>query len=215
MNTQQEHPDNKQENERLRLDNVRLKDNLEKEELLHKTLYKQWTELNALMLAKEREFEEYKPRNLFYKYAFYAILFLIAPAYYFLSNGKGDEKITPASKAASSATPPTNQTPTNNLDTAELPAVQIEEKKIIKRDTIQPKMTTINKPVTDKPLTGFVKDDNPLTDSARDSIYWQGWNAYYEKSRNPYQRYTQKFQVWLEGWKDGENDANKLTKDSL
>ena len=206
MDTQQKYSDHQQEIEKLRLENVQLKKNLEKEELLHKSLYSQWKQLNARMAAKEHEVEQqFNSSNLFYKYDFYVILILLIPMYYFLSNSKGDKRITTSLQAASSQLPTKNQTPTNNPDTVQLPNVKLKENEIIKPGILQPKMATVNKKVIDK----------PLTDSARDLIYWQGWNAYYGKSRNPYKKFSQKFEAWLIGWKDGENDAKKLlAKDS-
>ena len=69
-----------------------------------------------------------------------------------------------------------------------------------KKDTIQLKPPIINKPL-------IVKQ---LTDSQRNLIYSQGWDAYYEKAGNPYQNSPQKYKVWLEGWKDAENDDKKM-----
>ena len=37
-----------------------LKKNLEKEELYHRNLYKQWNELNASVIDKDRELEQLK-----------------------------------------------------------------------------------------------------------------------------------------------------------
>ncbi|MEP6597327.1 MAG: hypothetical protein ABJA71_15350 [Ginsengibacter sp.] len=200
MVVQQEHSGNQQENEELRLENVQLKKDLEKEEFLHKTLYKQWNELNAQMLAKEREFNHFRLRNLFYKYAFYLILFTAAPAYYFISNSKKDEKIPIISQAVSS--PPT--VATKRATAVKPPDIKYEEKQIIQPDRIQQKLVIIYKPQV------IVK---PLTDSVRNLIYSEGWDAYYEKSGNPYQKSSQKYQVWLQGWKDAENDDKKtLTK---
>src|SRR5438046_1411107 len=101
MDTQQKYSDSQRDIEKLRLENVQLKKNLEREELLHKSLYKQWSELSARMSAKEQEEEQLRSRNSFYKYAFYAILILLVPAYYFLINGKAESRIIPASKTAS------------------------------------------------------------------------------------------------------------------
>ena len=68
MNTQQDRSSDYQENEKLFLENLQLKKELEKEEFLHKTLYKQWNELSTRMLAKERELKQVRSGNLFYKY---------------------------------------------------------------------------------------------------------------------------------------------------
>ena len=74
MNIPQEHSDYQRANEKLRFEIEQLKKNLEKEEFLHRTLYKQWNELNNRMLLKESEFKRFKVKNLLYKYTFYLIL---------------------------------------------------------------------------------------------------------------------------------------------
>jgi len=219
MNTQQDRSSDYQENEKLYLENLQLKKELEKEEFLHKTLYKQWNELSTRMLAKERELKQVRSGNLFYKYAFYIILFLAAPAYYLLSSSKGDKKILPASQTVSSPktdqalttdssvtvsfpTPTINQAPATKPDSMQVSVVKPTEKKIIQSDTVKPKLTTVNKPVI-----------KPLSDSEKNLIYSEGWDAYHEKSGNPYQKSTEKYKVWMQGWKDAEADDRKaLTK---
>jgi ribosome modulation factor len=194
--TQQARSDIEEENEKLRLENMHLKRSLEKEEFLHKTLYRQWNELNLRRLADNRESKQVESWNLFYKYAFYLILFLLIPALYFLSKGKADNGTT-APQTLSSPAATTNQTPAINKDTVQPINVKPDKKTI--QPVIQSKPATINQAVIEK----------PLTDSVRTSIYWEGWSAYYEKSHNPYQKSFQKSEVWLEGWKEGEKDALK------
>jgi len=197
MNTQQTHSDIQNENEKLRLENVQLKKNLEKEEFLHKALYRQWNELNIRRLAEKRELKQLESRNLFYKYAFYVILFLVA-AYYFLSNSKGSDK-TDASQTVSSSTPTPNQTVATSPDTLQLINVKLEER------AAHPAI--IEPAITEKPII-----DKSLPDSVRSLIYWEGWSAYYEKLHNPYQKSLQKSEAWLAGWKQGENDAKKKSE---
>ena len=195
MNAQEEFLDN----EKLRLEIAELKQNLEKEEFLKKTLYKQWSELHALILAKESELKLLKSTNLLYKYSFYLILILAVPGYYFLSNRKS-EKILTATQGSSSPMPTINKALITNPATVMLPDLMLKEKEIIQPETRKPRLATVNNVVIDQ----------PLTDSVRDYIYWEGWSAYYEKLKNPYKKSTQKYEVWLAGWKEGENDSKKI-----
>jgi len=191
MYTQDADSDIQRENEKLYLENVQLKKSLEKEEFLHKALYKQWNELNIRRLTEKRELKQSESRNLFYKYAFYSMLFLIAPAYYFLTGSKSVR----TDVASQTISPPTQ---TASRDTVQALHIRFEEK-TNPPATIQPNQATINNQIVEK----------PLTDSIRSSIYWEGWSAYYEKASNPYQKSAQKSEVWLEGWKEGEKDARK------
>jgi len=227
VNTAQKYSDNQEENEKLLSENAELKKKLEVEEFHHKTLYRQWSELNSRMLATEREFDRFKTKNIFYKYAFFFILLSIIPAYYLISKTKGDEKTAPVTQTDSpqptkqipiakdtpivSQAPELNETVASNADTVKPLIVKPREKELIKPDTIQ-KTITINKPTINKPVIA----EEPLSDAGRDSVYWQGWNGYYKKLRNPYRRSSEKFTLWLQGWKDGENDSKKLSaQDSL
>jgi hypothetical protein len=263
----QQHSQNQEKIDKLLLENVELKKNLEKEQLLHTMLYKEWKELNERMLAKEHEVHEGKPKNLFYKYAFYLLLISVFPAYYFINAGKENGKVSSSQTTSVPApitpikdsTPITNSTQTTNNkltangNTTQQPAVEQpvikpkekekiqqipqptltqpvekseekrkiqqtpqptlaqpvakpEEKEKIRPDSSKSKMVTINKPVV----------ESPLTDSIRDLIYWQGWNAYYDRSRNHFKQSSERYNVWLQGWNDGKSDAKKLlAKDSL
>jgi hypothetical protein len=218
VDTPQQNFEGQGEVDRLRLDNAQLKQNLEKEEFLHKSLYKQWSELHNLMLAKEREVERLRSGSIFYKYGFYLILFLTIPAYYFLNKKTSEQKISSPSQTVTSAPAPAStpaitaiDTPGAKQDSTLVPVVkqanvQVEKQPVVKADTFRTKIVAANKPVIEA----------PLTDAAKDSIYWAGWNGYYGKSLNPYKRSQEKYKVWFEGWKDGENDAKKQTsKDSV
>jgi len=201
--TQEKHFDSEQENEKLRSEIVRLREHLEQEEFLKKKVYKQWSELHALILAKESDLKLLKSTNLLYKCSLYLILFLIAPGYYFITSGKaGDEKLVTNSQTDSARTLTAYQTPTSNSALTQLPEIKPEEKQKekIQPDAIKPKTTTATKPIIEK----------PLDDSIRNYIYWEGWSAYYEKLNNPYKKSTQKYEVWLAGWSEGANDAKKI-----
>lgn len=201
MNIPQEHY--QRENEKLRFEIEQLKKNLEKEEFLHRTLYKQWNELNNRILLKENEFKRFKVKNLLYKYTFYLILISVVSSYYFMNTGKGnekDDKKIPVSQAASSTMLTTHEAPTTNPEKIKVPDEKLVEKVTIAPDAIRTKTAAIVKQVVNK----------PLNDSVRNFIYWEGWSAYYEKSNNPYQKFSQEYEVWLEGWKEGEEDAKKI-----
>jgi len=199
MNTQEERFGHEHDNEKLRLEIGQLKQTLEKEEFLKKTLYKQWSELHALILAKEGELKLLKSTNLLYKYSFYLIMILAVPGYYFISNGR-DKKIVSSSQAASSPKLTTNEALATNPVITQLPDLKPKEKAIIKRDTIKHQIATINNSIVDK----------PLSDSVKNAIYWEGWSDYYGKSKNPYKKSPQKSEVWLTGWKEGEKDSKKI-----
>jgi hypothetical protein len=226
----QQHSQNQEKIDKLQLENVELKKKLDQEQLLHTMLYKEWKELNEHVLAKEHEVHGSNPKNLFYKYAFYLLLISSIPAYYFLNTGKEIKKISSSKNAAvpTLITPIKDSAPVTNSPATskkvisnqnmvqqpalEQPVVKSEEKRKIPADTSKAKMVTINKPlVIDKPLV-----EGPLTDSIRDEIYWQGWNAYYDRTRNHFKKSSERYKVWLEGWNDGKSDAKKLlAKDSL
>ena len=197
MNPQQEYS-LQQENEKLRLENVQLKNNLENEQFYHKSLYKQWYELHALILSKESDVKRIVATNSLHKYGFYLLLFLVMPAFYFLNNSKGDERVANASQIAS-LIPGPNETLTPNKDTAQVLNIKLEEEAPTQPAAVKPIPAIINDTVINK----------PLIDSVRSSIYWEGWSAYYEKSRNPYRKYSQEYEAWLEGWKKGESDSKK------
>jgi hypothetical protein len=93
-----------QENKRLFLENIELKQNLEREEFLHKNLYRQWTELNARSLGRDRESTQSNLNESlwlkFYKYGFLTLLVVtVVLAITFFSNNK-----TSASENVTSAT---------------------------------------------------------------------------------------------------------------
>lgn len=219
-----QHSQNQDEIEKLRLKNEELKKNLEREQLLHSMLYKEWKELSEQASARENEFYHNKSKNVFYKYAFFVLLICMIPAYYFFAPGRGNEKTAPSSSQVATTEPakdssvikdstpitkdsmPTNKNTAITQPAVQTPVVQPEEKKA-PRDTIKPKMVTLTRHVSEAPLDS----------SSTDSIYWMGWNAYFNKSSNHFRKSSEKYKVWMQGFNDGHNDARKLLaqKDSL
>jgi hypothetical protein len=225
---------NQDEIEKLRAQNEELKKNLEREQVLHSMLYKEWKNLDEQRAARENELQDPKSRNLFYKYAFYVILILLIPAIFFVNfqkNGKttsGVDKtqvtndsaiVQHSSKIKNSASAVTadsiqkidkksaaNESAILPQPATEQPVVQTQEKKLLQHDTGKLKPIAV---VKEEP-------DLPLSDSMRDSIYWIGWNAYYKKAGSHFRKSSQKYKAWLEGYNDGRKDAKKLlAKDSL
>ncbi|MEO6327622.1 MAG: hypothetical protein ABIO55_01760 [Ginsengibacter sp.] len=102
----------KQENEKLLMENIALKKKLEKEEFYHQNLYKQWSELNASVIEKERELQQLKsaqnPKLKGYQYAFYGLLvvILIVAAFNYSSTKSGGKNSTPLQTSS----------PQNNID---------------------------------------------------------------------------------------------------
>jgi hypothetical protein len=224
---------NQDEIEKLRAQNEELKKNLEREQVLHSMLYKEWKNLDEQRAAREYDLQDPKPKNLFYKYAFYVILILLIPAIFFLNFQKnrkatsGLDKIQltndstvvqDSAKVNNSLTLSADSTQNTNKNLAtngpanptqparERTVVQAQEKKLLQHDTAKLKPIAV---INEEP-------DLPLSDSVRDSIYWIGWNAYYKKAGSHFRKSSQKYKAWLEGYNDGRKDAKKLlAKDSL
>ena len=224
---------NQDEIEKLRAQNEELKKNLEREQVLHSMLYKEWKNLDEQRAAREYELQDPKPKNLFYKYAFYVILILLIPAIFFLNFQKnrkatsGLDKIQltndstvvqDSAKVNNSLTLSADSTQNTNKNLAtngpanpaqpatDRTVVQAQEKKLLQHDTAKLKPIAV---IKEEP-------DLPLSDSVRDSIYWIGWNAYYKKAGSHFRKSSQKYKAWLEGYNDGRKDAKKLlAKDSL
>ena len=123
-----------EENQKLILENAELKRSLEKEEFLHRNLYKQWTELNARTLTKDHEVKQLDLRRTsfdnFYKYSFYALLLIaVVFAWYLLKENKN------------SASPQTQQTTMDTTIADALPVQQSSPEKNIRlqRDTVPAK----------------------------------------------------------------------------
>lgn len=229
MDTQQ-HFENQEEIDKLRMRNVELKKELEREQVLHKMLYKEWKELSEQMSAKEQEvYENSKPKNLFYKYAFYVLVMALIPAFYFLYQRTGNGKILSSSPVVSDPIRTSDSTPTivtasvkdslpkrdsvptmKDMQTSkqnvtqqpapEQPAIQSEEKKPIGHDSTKPARLIVHKPVI----------ETPLTDDVRDSISSLGFSAYFDHHRNPFRKSSERYKVWAEGWNDGKAEAKKV-----
>src|SRR5437868_6184430 len=135
MNTPQEYSHLKKENEKLCLENIQLKQKLEKEEFLHKALYKQWRDLHGLTLSQDGELKRIRLANSLFKYSFYLILLLVIPSVYLLSGGKDAEKITPALRIASSM-PGANETVTSNHDTVQVLNIKLNQKEPIQQGVV-------------------------------------------------------------------------------
>jgi hypothetical protein len=208
----QQHFENQEEIDKLRMRNVELKKELEREQVLHKMLYKEWKELSEQMSAKEQEvYENSKPKNLFYKYAFYVLVMALIPAFYFLYQRTGNGKILSSSPVVSDPIRTSDSTPTmKDMQTSkqnvtqqpapEQPAIQSEEKKPIGHDSTKPARLIVHKPVI----------ETPLTDDVRDSISSLGFSAYFDHHRNPFRKSSERYKVWAEGWNDGKAEAKKV-----
>ncbi len=227
MNIKQNIKGGQQVNE-LRLKNTELKKELEREQFLHKMLYKDWEKLTGQISAQRQEVnEKVRPKNLFYKYAFYVLLIGLLPAVYFLypltDNSKSssspsvsDGLPTADSAQSRSATTVSNSHHRDSTSTLrnipihdravtqqlppEQPVLPPAEKKAIKHDNAKPALLVKHKPVIEAPLT---EDD-------RDSISSLGFNAYFDHHRNPFRRASDKYKAWEQGWNEGKAEAKKL-----
>jgi len=129
-----------EENKKLLVENAELKKNLEREELLHKNLYRQWTELNARNLIKDRDLKKLNLKSgffaNFYKYSFYALLLItVVCAWYLFSTGNKNS-------ASLQTLPATTDTTLRN--TVKVQGLQSSSEKSImseKKDTIPSKPT--------------------------------------------------------------------------
>jgi hypothetical protein len=229
--------------DKLRLKNEELKKELEREQLLHKMLYNEWKQLSDQASARENEiYDSGRPKNLFYKYAFYVLLVGGAAAFYFLYYGGSlypdDNKTSASSPAVSipvihsdSVTTTTalvkdsllknepaistNTAKQNNDDVpkqvilkqpeVKQPEIKPVEKNAITPDTAKRAIATISKPVVEPPLTA----------EARDSIYWLGFNAYFNHSPNHYKKSSAKYKAWLDGFNNGKAEAKKVAPKDL
>lgn len=213
--------------DKLRLENGELKKELEKERLLHKMLYKEWENLKEQISGRENDFYESKPRNIFYKYAFYVLLIAAIPFFYFqyfhpgkekapssseavsVPAGSGDSITTPASvinSAAGKDSPlPMKEKQAPEKYNVQQPIIKSEEKKTMQRDSNKREIVIKHKP----------EIEAPITDDIRDSISSEGFNAYFTHSRNPFKKSSQRYKIWAEGWNEGKAEAKKvLAKDS-
>ena len=241
MDTQQNFQ-SREDIDKLRLKNEELKKELEREQLLHKMLYNEWKQLSDQASVRETEiYDSGRPKNLFYKYAFYVLLVGGAAAFYFLYYGGGlypDDNTTSASSPAVSipvthgdsvtttaslkdsalANDPVISVNTAKQDNKEAPKqvalkqpevkqpqVKSEEKKVIPPDTNNQTVASASKPAAEPSLTA----------EARDSIYWLGFNAYFNHSASRFKKSSPKYKVWLEGFNNGKAEAKKVAPNNL
>ena len=105
------------QSDELRLRNAELKKELEREKMLHKMLFKEWEELTAEMAAHKQDgYENSRPKNLFYKYAFYVLLITLLPVFYFL-NPLADNKRPSSFQTVSDTVRPANASETRTSAT--------------------------------------------------------------------------------------------------
>ena len=96
----------KEENEKLARENTALKNSLQKEELYHKNLYRQWSQLNADINKKTQELQRLKqtqrPKEKLYTYAFYGLLLItiLLVIFNFFAFTKKDNKNSGAVESA-------------------------------------------------------------------------------------------------------------------
>ncbi len=225
----EQHFENLQEVNELRLKNIELKKELEREQVLHKMLYKDWEKLTQQISAQKQEvYESSRPKNLFYKYAFYVLLMGLIPVFYFLyprtDNKKSfsspvvsdtirSEEIAQTRAAAQvtdslrgkDSVSTVQKKQISNQEVTQQPAppqpvLQPEEKKANTHDSTNPARLIIRKQVVEM----------PLTDDARDSISSLGFSAYFDHRRNPFRRSSEKYKAWAQGWNEGKAEAKKL-----
>jgi hypothetical protein len=112
--------DLKEENQRLRLENDHLKKELEREQILHRNLYKEWKELKSGESSEPRKVKRLVRKKLS-KSSYYGILaitiLLFAFIFYFAF-------ATGTSKASSSQVPPANLADTTAMDTTSKNSIQ-------------------------------------------------------------------------------------------
>ena len=149
----------KKENEKLLFENESLKKNLEREELCHRNLYKQWNELNARILEKDRELEHLKttqnPKLKVYQYAFYGLLLIIvlfAVINYYSFTKKGDENSGVVKTSTSEKDDITSQTVSYATKRQNSDSTNIIHSKKNAGHSVQPEKTSIGKNIPAKYL---------------------------------------------------------------
>ena len=231
MENQLQPPQYQPEIEKLRLQNAELKKNLEREQTLHAMLYKEWKELSEQKAAHDYHlYENSRPKNLFYKYGFFILILALIPAWYFYGP-RFDHSATPSARtvivpakvsdttAAKDSTTITRNEVAQNQNPAKTDAVISPAKPEVNKPAIEEKRTTAidstrrRKPV---PVIQHIVEA-PLSDAQRDSIYWNGWNDYFNKTNSHYRKSSEKYKAWLQGFNDGRRDARKVIaqQDSL
>ncbi|KAA9035531.1 hypothetical protein FW778_21475 [Ginsengibacter hankyongi] len=222
----QQHFDNQDEFNKLVARNLELKKELEREQVLHTMLYKEWKELSEKMSSQEHEaYENSRPKNLFYKYAFFLLLIALIPAVYFLYPQTGSGKLSASPPVAADSLSGMNTTTAITEPPQQDSISTNKEKQISSRDVShepaqeKPIIKTVEKtpPAHDSSSTAPLVVhkpviETPLTNEARDSISSDGFSAYFNHRRNPYRRNSERYKVWAEGWKEGKAEGEKVVE---
>ena len=226
---------NNEDLDQLLTKNSQLKKELEREKTLHAMLYKEWKQLSEQTDARDQQaYENARPKNLFYKYAFYVLLAAGIPAGYLAYSHTPGRTKTPSSfsslqvvsdtasvaadnvpahatipvKDSQSSQKPSSQTleKQSNSENLKQQAVvaQPVERPLEKKATLPDSATQV-KVIAHKPFV-----EKPLTDDERDSISSDGFNAYFDHRHNPFRKSSQRYKVWAEGWNEGKAEAVKV-----
>ncbi len=234
MDTQQ-HFIGQEDVDKLRTNNLQLKKELDREKTLHTMLYKEWKQLSEQMAARDQEvYENSRPKNLFYKYAFYVLLAAGIPAGYWAYSNTGNHAKIPSSVSSSQLvsdsagnvtdsksanatvlindsqsmqkSPPAIQQKLSNNETSKRQtAIAQPILKPLEKKVMLPDSAKKVKTITSRPLV-----EKPLTDDEKDSISSDGFNAYFEHRRNPFRKSSERYKVWAEGWNEGKAEAIKV-----
>ena len=236
MDTQtQQHFINQEEADKLLANNLQLKKELEREKTLHNMLYKEWKQLSEQMSARDEEvYENSRPKNLFYKYAFYVLLVAGIPggylAYTHIRSGakiassvSSSQVVSDSAGIAAHTTTPIATASVNDSQPKQKYPPTIQEKSsnsgtskqqtAIEQPIIQPLEKKVTSPDSSKKVK-IVRQkslvEKPLTDDETDSISSDGFNAYFEHRRNPFRKSSERYKVWAGGWNEGKAEAIKV-----
>jgi len=224
-----------QEADKLLANNLQLKKELEREKTLHNMLYKEWKQLSEQMSAKDEEvYENSRPKNLFYKYAFYVLLVAGIPGGYFayahirngakISSSVSSSQVVSDSAGIAANTKSANATVSVNDSQHKQkysPAIPekpsssgtSKEQTAIEQPIIQPLEKKVTPPDSAKKVKTIPRKplvEKPLTDDETDSISSDGFNAYFEHRRNPFRKSSERYKVWAQGWNEGKAGAIKV-----
>lgn len=226
MDTQQNLNDG-EEIEALRLQNSKLKKDLEREQHLHSLLFKEWQELKERMTGKENKaYDSSRNKNSFYKYAFYSLLVILVPAFLILYFRSGNEDAgsqvqttADSTQRSNPAAPATVAVIKDSLAKSDsIPAgkqqqAQSDNPVVVQQPVTPPAETKAIPQVNDKPPPPPVSKpevEPRLTDEMRDLISSDGFSAYFEHRRNPYKKSSERYKIWQEGWNDGKLGAEAV-----
>ena len=227
----EQHFENLQEVNELRLKNIELKKELEREQVLHKMLFKDWEKLTRQISTQKQEvYESSRPKNLFYKYAFYVLLIGLVPAFYFLYPQTDNKKsfslpvvsdtMRPENIAQTRAAAPVTNSVSGRDSVSTVQKKQISNQEVTQQPAppqpvLQPEEKKANTHDSTKPRRLIIRNqvvEMPLTDDARDSISSLGFSAYFDHHRNPFRRSSEKYKAWAQGRNEGKAEAKKLVE---